>query len=143
TPAKLDAYLRYQKGTLVHLGLVEPSAFDGGQLKSFEDKPEVHADFDEWLRTSNGLTEDDVKRLDQMAGPLAMITLLQMTPSQELTKTQMDELTDTAPGKPPVAPVMKLNDGKHQLDELNQRFGEGNVRVMMTKQAEVAKNWLK
>jgi hypothetical protein len=142
TPAKLEAYLRYQKATLVHLGLVEPAAFDGGPLKSFEDKPEAHADFDEWLRKSNGLSEDDVKRLDQMAGPIAMMTLLQMTPSQESAKQQAIDLAAIAPDKRPEA-VVKNNDGKVQLDDLNKRFGEGNIRVMLSRQDDVAKNWLK
>ncbi|MFT3841652.1 MAG: hypothetical protein QM723_31980 [Myxococcaceae bacterium] len=145
TPEKVEGYLRYQKATLVHMGLAQPNAFDGGQLKSFQDTPEAHADFDEWLRKTNGLTEDDVKRLDQMMGPLAVMTVFQMTPSQEAAEKQAAELAVIPPGEKERAPppIVKLNDGKKQLDDMRKRFGEGNVKVLMTRQYDLVQNWLK
>jgi hypothetical protein len=145
TPQKLEAYLRYQNATLVHLGVVKPNAFDGGTLKAFQDSPEAHANFDEWVRTSNGLSEDDVKRLDSMMGPLAVMTVFQMTPSQEGTEKEAADLApipgDAKERSRP--PVVKLNDAKKNLEEMRQRFGEGNVRVLMTRQYDLAQNWLK
>jgi len=151
TPEKLDAYVRYQHITLVHDGLETPDAFDGGRLHVWSDdgQPQAHADFDEWARNSNGLSEDDVKRLDDMMGPLTAITVMQLTPSMNgldqkiavtlphLSPQDRDELIANAQA------MKVLEHNKQEPTDLTTRYGEQNARLLMARRFDLVHNWLK
>ncbi len=149
TQAKVDAYLSYQKLTLVHLGLEPGDVYDGGALRKFEDRPEAHADFDEWARTTNGLTEDEVKKLDEMMGPLTAATLLELTPTVDDLDNKVSQIVDkVSEGERQQleqnAAMMKgLNRAKQQLGDLKQRYGDENVKVLLSRRHELVRNWLK
>ncbi len=149
TSEKLDAYLRYQKATLVHLGLEKPDAWDGGALRKFEDKPEAHADFDEWARTTNGLSEDDVTKLDEMMGPLTSATLLQLTPNTHISEEDFAKMVEKVPEnqrgelKAQAGFAMGLDRAKKELAHLKDRYGEENTKLLMSRQVDLVHNWLK
>ena len=149
TPEKLEGYIRYQRATLVHLGLEEPAKIDGGALKKWDDQAEVHADFDEFARTTNGLSEEDVKRLDEMMGPLTAMTVVQLTPEvkdlEKKVEGLMPSLGDDDKGQlSKNANAMKtLAKAKTDLSELELHYGKEATRLIYARRYDLVHNWLK
>ncbi len=146
TQPMVDGYVRYQRTLLVQAGKLAPAAWDGGLKKFEETSVEQKANLDERARLEAGLTADDVLTIESMLSRLAArrLTFQLMRLNEKLPDLPQSDPFDPRQGAELAAAVQahaKLKQSIEDLSDERQTFGSANIDVLLTREAELLRNW--
>ncbi|MBX5482698.1 MAG: hypothetical protein IRZ16_12790 [Myxococcaceae bacterium] len=154
-PDKLDRFIRYQRRTLASsaqmleaLAREEGSGLDGG-MPSPEAVAELRrlASGQERLREELGLTEEDVRVLEDLVGEVISRRADVAGPEEAESIRQMKALAETLPEEQradfeaAIASIEQQREALHSLDDVRRRFGSENVDRVLAREADLTRNW--
>ncbi len=139
TPQKLDAWLAYAAFVLSFPPLGKG---DGG----LREEVQRRARLDERFRADAGLAEEDVDGIEELVGAVvAQRNISRITGAEALRELERatNELKEEprAQAQKALAEIRAKSAPAAGLVEERARYGDENVRVLLTREAEVTKTW--
>jgi hypothetical protein len=160
---KLDAFVVYQRamidvyGSMLkelrtvgtkadagkYQGLTGGAAAVGDSMSAFKGKAQA----EEKARKASGLSEDEARELEQMVGEVISIRSVAKTLNQDESIRQMEAMREKLPadqleGFDQSISEMKQNrDDLANLAEARSRFGNANIDLILTREADLLRNW--
>lgn len=139
TPARLDAWLRYQSA----LNAQAPERRDGGALR---EEVRRRALLERGLRATHGLTQEDLDRLEELVGAVvarrALARISGVEAVRELERAAAG-LKD-APRAQAEQALAELKERASQAERFSAeraRFGDASVDVVLGRLADVEQTW--
>ncbi|MCY1034738.1 hypothetical protein OV207_25035 [Corallococcus sp. BB11-1] len=159
TKAKLDAYVGYQRKMLEVYGSLMRSLQDMGPLmdagtpqaleaarsglKLIERKAQAETD----ARTAAGLTTDEVNRIAEVVTSVISQRQMGRTLQYEEELKKLEALQARMPAEqqqelaPQVESMRREVESFQKLPEARREFGDANVDVVLTREADLTKNY--
>lgn len=160
TAGKLDSYLAYQRALLgIHEALFRelgklPAAGDGGlpsaaksSVSEVLEAVDHQAKAEQLAREQAGLSEGEIDSLSPMILAVASKRSLYRTLDYAGMRKQLESVRAELPETEREGvdrSLLELEERRARLDQLSEekkRYGEANVELLLTHEAELVKNW--
>jgi hypothetical protein len=163
SPDKLDRYVKYEAkmievmaGTMKDVAAFEARADAGkyagalGAAGGMSDAVAVtrkRAEAEEAARKQVGLSSDELDRIDQVVHDIIAKRLVSKDVVDDSMIASMESMRDRMPKDQqasldrPISEMKKLRDDVKNLTEERQKFGDANVDLVLSREADLMKNW--
>lgn len=163
TPAKLDAFIQYQRAMLGAYALTlrdvqrlsgkaDAGTYAGasGAMVRAKDSMQmlkVQSELEEAARTSSGLSEAEADQIEALVSEVIATRTLWKTMGDRRALEQLTQMRDQLPAdqrgalEESISQMNKQREALHNLTEARQKFGSENVDLVLSREEELSRQW--